>query len=274
VDPPVQAAKFKPEEWSKYFKQPDWIFSERLSQDQSKPLPSMKYQGTADDVEDSDADIMDIDLSTSPVQNIEPASATSKISSAPFKGQGATSIGAIPIGAATTAKPPVSDLKDVIAELMDNNTFAAQKTRSMGLKKIDEDLPSSSESSNASINKSNPIHTIEFPLPPALQTTRSQIFVDLYLSQFEKYCKEYINTTKELTRHFVTRDAELTASFDDRFAHHRAETTKKMGFATYMAKIKDDNKVLERWHVYQKKHLNAMEQCEKVRMKTMKLYQI
>jgi curved DNA-binding protein CbpA len=275
AEPAVQAAKFKPEEWDNYFKKPSWIFSEKLSQDQSEPPRSMKYQGTVDDGEEGDTDVMDIDSSTLPVQNTETPSATSQTTSAPIKGQYRNSIGTIPIGAFNKAKSCASDLEGVTAALMDN-TFAAPKISSIGLEGNSEDLSSSSETLEANLNKFNRTHTLEFPnlpLPPASPITYSEILVDVYLSRFETYCKEYINTTKKVTSYFVTRNAELSGSIDDRFAHHRAETTKKLGFVGYMAKIKDDNKVLEMWQASQKEHIKAMEQCEKVRIKIMELYQ-
>jgi curved DNA-binding protein CbpA len=299
ADSSAQAATFKPEEWSNYFKEPSWVFSDKKetsprraseaatkrpkaprkgsaaqdkrakAQDQPGPSRSKKYQATADDAEKGDADAMDIDSSTPPVQNTESTTATSQ-------GQGTNGAGTIPNGPATAAKPPASGLNGVTTALVDDETFAAPKTGSMGLNGIGEALPFPSESSKAHPAKPNSAQKLKFPhmpLAPALPTTYDQVFVDLYFSQFETYCKNYMKATQEMTKHFVARDAELAGNLSDRFAHHRGETSKKLGFTSYMARMKEDEQVLETWQVYQQSHLRAMAHCEEVRNRTMKLYQ-
>jgi hypothetical protein len=60
---------------------------------------------------------------------------------------------------------------------------------------------------------------------------------------------------------------------DDHFIQHRGETTKKLGFASYMAKMEEDESVMETWKLAQEKHIAALQQCADMRNKTMKLYQ-
>jgi hypothetical protein len=215
-----------------------------------------KYQATADDAEKGDADAMDIDSSTPPVQ--------------PTNGAGT-----VPNGTAT-AKPPASGLNGVTTSLVDDETFAAPNTGSMGLNGMGEALPFPSEPSKLHPTKPNTAQKLKFPsmpAPPPLPTTYDQIFVDLYFQQFETYAKNYMKATQDMTRHFVARDAELATTLDDRFAHNRGETTRKLGFMGYLARMREDEQVLETWGVFQQKHLVAMAQCEEVRNRTMKLYQ-
>ncbi|KAH7396563.1 hypothetical protein DE146DRAFT_678323 [Phaeosphaeria sp. MPI-PUGE-AT-0046c] len=266
-----QATKFKPEDWHGYFKEPSFVFSDQketsprraseatkrpkatrkatLAQDkrakESGTTRKKKYQATADDAEKGDVDAMDIDPSTPPVPNAE----TTK----PQKSNG---VKAAPIAPAATANHRKPGLNGVTKSLVDDETFAAPKTNSMGLNGFGDALPFPSEPSKAHPTKSNSAQKLKFPnmpLPPALPTTYEQVFVDLYFSRFETYCKDYMKATKAMTAHF--------------------KTSKKLGFASYMAKMKEDEQVLETWQVYQQNHLKAMAQCEEVRNRTMKLYQ-
>jgi hypothetical protein len=291
---PPEAAKFKPEDWSNYFKEPSWVFSNQqketsprraseaatkrpkaprkgsIAQDKRAKAEQAgssknKYQATADDAEKGDVDAMDIDSSTPPVQ---PAAAA--------QAKGTNGAGPLPNGAAHAAKAPASGLNGVTTALVDDKTFAPPNTGSMGLNGMSEALPFPSESSKLHPTKPNSAQKLKFPnMPaaPALPTTYDQIFVDLYFQQFETYCKNYMRATQQMTAHFVARDAEIATNLDDRFAHNRGETTKKLGFPGYLARMKEDEQVLETWGVFQQKHLTAMAQCEEVRNRTMKLYQ-
>ncbi|KAF1911186.1 hypothetical protein BDU57DRAFT_524951 [Ampelomyces quisqualis] len=292
--PSAPAATFKPEEWSNYFKEPSWVFSDKKEtsprrasentkrpkaarkasvaqekrpkvQDQNEPSRPKRYQATADDAEKGDADAMDIDLDTPPVQCTEPAA-----------GLSTNAASTTSIGSGAAGKPPAAGLNGVTSALVDDDTFAAPQTGSMGLNGMGDALPFYSEPSKTHPTKPNSAQKLKFPnmpLPPALPTTYEQVSVDLYFSRFETYCKDYMKATKEMTAHFIARDAELAGNLDDRFAHHRGETTKKLGFASYLARMKEDEQVLGTWQVYQDNHLKAMEQCEEVRNRTMKLYQ-
>lgn len=146
----------------------------------------------------------------------------------------------------------------------------------MGLNGLSDTLPFPSESSKSHPTKPSTVQKLKFPsmpLAPTLPTSYDQVFVDLYFNRFETYCKDYMKATAAMTAHFVARDAELAGTLDDRFAHHRGETTNKLGFQGYMNRMKEDEQVLETWAVYQQSHIKAMATCEEVRNRTMKMYQ-
>ncbi|KAH5742802.1 hypothetical protein HBI18_028130 [Parastagonospora nodorum] len=302
----VPAATFKAEEWSSYFKEPSWVYSEQketsprraseatkrpkanrkasIAQDKrskatEKPDPSRpkKYQATADDAEKGDADAMDIDSATPPVPNAGGANSNPQAATAPPPGPSTNGTGPQLNGTAAASRPPAAGLNGVTTALVDDDTFAATSTAgSMGLNGLSDTLPFPSESSKSHPTKPSTVQKLKFPnmpLAPVLPTSYDQVFVDLYFNRFETYCKDYMKATAAMTAHFVARDAELAGSLDDRFAHHRGEMTNKLGFQGYMNRMKEDEQVLETWMVYQQSHIKAMATCEEVRNRTMKMYQ-
>ena len=88
----------------------------------------------------------------------------------------------------------------------------------------------------------------------------------------ESYVKAFHAFSQGITSHFASRSAELE-DLDDKFIYVRGETTKKLGFASYLAKMEEDESVMETWKLAQERHIIALQQCEDVRNKTMKLYQ-
>ncbi|KAH7083390.1 hypothetical protein BKA63DRAFT_152134 [Paraphoma chrysanthemicola] len=301
----VPAAKFKPEEWDKLFKDPTWAFPDKketsprrapdatkrpkaarkpsVAQDKkSNPPRSKKYQATADDVTNGDADAMDIDSATPPVTDASRTKATSGAAPTPIQTEATNEAGAIPNGfatappSATTAQPPAPGLNGVGTDMINEETFAPPKTDNLGMNGLGETLPFDSQASNIHPTKSNTAQKLKFPNMPTAPKpphTYDQAFVDMYFHNFEQYCRDYMKATKAMTAHFVARDAELASDLPGRFAHHRGEMSKKVGFPSYMAKMKEDETVLETWKFYQESHLKAMAQCEEVRNKSMKLYQ-
>ncbi|KAF2830763.1 hypothetical protein CC86DRAFT_391600 [Ophiobolus disseminans] len=294
TDAGVQSTKFKPEEWVGTFKEPSWVLPKETSprraseatkrpkttrkasvaqekrsraQDQPDASPQKRYQAMADDVTNGDGDAMDIDMSTPPEQKPEPA----KTPSAPpqmEQANGATS--------ATAPHPPASGLNGLATALAGDDLFAAPNTGSLGMNGVGDALPFQSAPSSSHPTKSNTAQKLKFPLmpkAPKLPASYTQVFVDLYFQQFEQYCREYCRATKEMTTHFIARDAEIAADLESRFAHSRGETSKKLGFTSYMARMKEDEVVLKTWNLYQESHLKAMDECEEVRNRTMKLYQ-
>lgn len=99
-----------------------------------------------------------------------------------------------------------------------------------------------------------------------------QATTDAYFSHMEGYAKTFNAFSKGITNHFASRSTELQ-DLDDRFIHNRGETTKKLGFASYLNRMKEDEAVMTMWKIAQERHIQALEQCEEVRNKTMKLYQ-
>jgi hypothetical protein len=95
---------------------------------------------------------------------------------------------------------------------------------------------------------------------------------DAYFSHMEGYVRSFNAFSKGVTDHFASRSAELE-DLDDRFIHNRGETTRKLGFASYLNRMREDEAVMVMWKVAQERHIQALEQCEEVRNKTIKLYQ-
>ncbi|KAF2036742.1 hypothetical protein EK21DRAFT_95964 [Setomelanomma holmii] len=305
------AAKFKPEEWNKFFKDPKWALptdkketsprraadapkrpkpprkasvaqdKKSKTQDQPNSPQPKKYQATADEVINGDADAMDIDSGTPPVSNAgqaRPAADTA----VPAHTASVNGASAMPNGTAaapppaTASNPPAPGLNGVGTAMINEETFAPPKTGSLGMNGVGDALPFDSQASNAHPTKPNTAQKLKFPnmpMAPRPPHTYDQAFVDLYFHNFEQYCRDYMKATQAMTAHFVARDAELASDLPDRFAHHRGEMSKKIGFPSYMARMKEDETVLETWKFYQESHLKAMAQCEEVRNKSMKLYQ-
>jgi len=256
------------------------VAQEKRSKAQEQPDSSRpkKYQATADDATNGDGDAMDIDTSTPDEQKPEPE----QTPSAPPPNDQVNGTAAVPNGSAsapasaTAPNPPASGLNGLATALADDDLFTAPRTTSMGMNGIGDALPFQSAPSSMHPTKPNTAQKLKFPLmpkAPKLPTSYTQVFVDLYFQQFEQYCRDYMKATKDMTAHFVARDAELAGDLDARFAHHRGETSKKLGFTSYMARMKEDEVVLKTWNLYQENHLKAMDECEEVRNRTMKLYQ-
>jgi hypothetical protein len=305
----VPVAKFKPEEWNKLFKDPTWALPDKKetsprraseatkrpkparkpsvaqdkkpkTQDQSNPPPSKKYQATADDVTNGDTDAMDIDSGTPPAADANKNKAGS--GAAPASAQIHATVGAMPNGSATappsatTVHPSPPGLNGVGTAMINEETFAPPRTDNLGMNGVGDALPFESKASNSHPTKPNTAQKLKFPHMPAapvMPHAYDQVFVDMYFQKFEQYCKDYMHATKAMTAHFVARDAELASDLPDRFAHHRGEMSKKIGFPGYLARMKEDEQVLMTWNTYQEHHLKALAQCEEVRNKSMKLYQ-
>lgn len=75
-----------------------------------------------------------------------------------------------------------------------------------------------------------------------------------------------------LTGHFAARNTEME-ELDEHFIRNRGETSKKVGFVSYLAKMEEDESVMETWKVAQERHIVALQQCADVRTKALKLYQ-
>lgn len=291
------AATFKPEEWADTFKEPTWVFSEQrdtsprratdaakrpkaaarkgsvaqdkrsATQDGPNAKQSKKYQATADDATNGEPDAMDIDTNTPPVAT--PAGNA---------GPTGTSQTGKPNGSATAPssnapKAPAVGLNGMggLAE-----PLGVRQEGALGLSGLGDNLPFTSQASAAHPLKSNSAQKLKYPsmpVAPKVPQKLDQVFADLYFSQFESYVKDYSKARKAMTAHFAARETELASDLDHRFAHHRGETTKKLGFSSYLARMKEDEQVLETWKLFQETHLQALAQCEEVRNKTMKLYQ-
>jgi hypothetical protein len=88
----------------------------------------------------------------------------------------------------------------------------------------------------------------------------------------EAYARAYNTFSRDITAHFAARSAELE-NLDTHFIRSRGETTAKLGFASYLNRMREDEGVMTLWKVAQERHLAALEACEEVRNKTTKMYQ-
>jgi len=86
----------------------------------------------------------------------------------------------------------------------------------------------------------------------------------------EGYVRQYKAYNEALTKHFAARNVELE-DLDEQFIRQRGETTQKLGFSSYLKKMKEDEQVTTVWKVAQEIHIKALEQCGEVRNK-MKQY--
>lgn len=173
-----------------------------------------------------------------------------------------------PTGADKATAPGLNGL----AGLGNVEPFMPSNGGGMGLGDIKDQLPFKSQASNAHPTKPNTAQKLKFPRVPKAPKPPSkldQAAVDSYLGHMEGYVKQYKAWCQSMTRHFAARDAELE-DVDERFLHHRGETTKKLGFTSYLNKMKEDEEVLTTWKVAQELHIKAMEECQEVRNKTMK----
>jgi hypothetical protein len=254
-----------------------------VSQDKrarSEAAQKKKYQAFADDAINGDEDAMDIDTSTPPIPNGNANKAG--IRTAPSSPRREYTRNPLPNGSATEPSsatethPPDSAWSGLGAMAKDDLFTSARNSQEGGIALDDlaSTLPYESEASNTHPTKPSTAQKLKVPtLPraPQLPPRLERIFVDLYFSQFEAYVREYRKASKEMTAHFVARDAEVD-EMDNRFVHHRGETSKKMGFPSYLAKMREDEVVMETWKLFQETHLTALAQCEEVRNKTMKMY--
>lgn len=302
--------KFRPEDWANTFKGPSWAFpdqkdtSPRRGTDTAKrpskpprkasvtqekrPKPPPQHDATrakahqasvADEI-GGDADAMDIDSSTPPI----PSKDSTKMGShtappSPPREQPASSKanGSDVTASSTTDSKTSTSAWHGLSSMAKDDLFTSARDSSEGgiaLDDLAQTLPYESQASNMHPTKTSTAQKLKFPnlpRPPQLPSKLDQIFVDLYFSQFETYVKEYRKASKQMTAHFVARDAEVD-DMDHRFVHRRGETTKTIGFPSYLARMREDEEVLETWKVFQEAHLIALAQCEEIRNKTIKLY--
>lgn len=153
--------------------------------------------------------------------------------------------------------------------------FLPAQNGGLSLDALKDTLPFQSQASNAHPTKPNSARTLKFPTVPAAPHPPLKLDVattDAYFGHMKAYVKSFNAFNKDITQHFASRSAELE-DLDDRFVHNRGETTKKLGFASYLSRMKEDEHVMVMWKIAQERHIQALEQCEEVRNKTIKLYQ-
>ncbi|RMZ73801.1 Meiotically up-regulated [Pyrenophora seminiperda CCB06] len=287
--PPPMAAHattFSPQDWQGTFKDANWVYNEpketsprRPSEATKRPKASRKasvqkngasktqdqqdasrpkYQAFAEEAANGDADAMDID--PEPPASPEPIKRGSR--TAP------TSPRPMPNGSAAGGLNGLGE--DLLPPLVD-----PQANGLGGMSNIRDALPFASEASKSHPIKPNAAKGLRYPdvpIAPPPPTKLDLSSADDYFNRMEAYVKSYRKYSAVLTSHFAARSAEME-DLDGHFVHNRGETTKKIGFASYLAKMEEDEGVIETWKVAQERHITALHQCAEVRNKTMKLYQ-
>jgi curved DNA-binding protein CbpA len=302
--PPKMAphtAKFSPQDWQETFKDPNWVYNQsketsprRQSEATKRPKAARKasvqqngtakpqestdalrpkYQAFAEESVNGDADAMDID--SGPPPTTKPAKKGTRTETSPKPNT--AGVGAMPNGSATapssatTAKPPVEGLNGVGPDMI--NPLVQPGLSGMG--SVMDSLPFPSGASSSHPVKANAARNLKYPEMPYAPTPPEKLDLasaNTYFDRMGSYVKSYRNYCKVLTGHFAARSSEME-DLDEHFIHNRGETTKKLGFASYMAKMEEDESVMETWKLAQERHIAALQQCADVRNKTMKLYQ-
>ncbi|KAF2628697.1 hypothetical protein BU25DRAFT_30694 [Macroventuria anomochaeta] len=301
--PPPEAmphtAKFSPEVWSETFKEPSWALPNEVSDRKNletvkrqKPprKPSVpkaqdhteksrpKYQATAEEPT-GEPDEMDIDSDTPPTANASTSATRPKTAPSSPRKDKARRTGSVPPktapSPATVGTPSAPGLNG-LSGIATVEPFLP--TQNGGLSELDalkDTLPFQSQASSTHPTKPNAARTLKFPPVPAAPhppLKLDQATTDAYFSHMEGYVRSFNAFSKGITAHFASRSAELE-DLDDRFIHNRGETTKKLGFASYLNRMEEDEAVMTMWKIAQERHIQALEQCEEVRNKTIKLYQ-
>ncbi|OAL52274.1 hypothetical protein IQ07DRAFT_504992 [Pyrenochaeta sp. DS3sAY3a] len=304
LNPGFHASKFSPQAWAETFKDPNWVYTDtketspRRTADSKRPKAARKpsvaqntnaktqdpsdssrprFQAFAEPAASNDADPMDIDSNTPPLPRPTKKGARTAPSSPKIK----TAIPPAPTpngsatapSSATSAHPPGPGIN--LSGIANVEPFLPPPSqRGLGLDELKDTLPFPSQSANTHPTKPNTSQKLKYPDIPIAPPPPCKIdlnIADQYFSRMESYCKAYKKYNKVLTDHFVSRNAELE-EMDDRFIHHRGEMTKKIGFAGYLARIREDEEVMETWKLAQERHIHALQQCEEIRNKTIKMY--
>ncbi|KAJ4360609.1 uncharacterized protein N0V89_001175 [Didymosphaeria variabile] len=298
-------AKFAPDVWTETFKEPSWAYPtpsqpketspRRGSAATKRPNPARKgsvvpdsmsntegqserkpkYQAFTED--DGAGDAMDVDEDSPSIGKPKPVPAfASAASSSKAKTSGT---GTVPNGtAATSSTAPTDKAVDPglngLAGLGNVEPFLPATNRGMGLDELKDTLPFKSGASQNHPTKPNTAQKLKYPevpvapfVPPKLDPAS----MNDYFSRMESYVRQYRKWNQNMMSHFAAREEELN-DLEDRFIHQRGETTNRIGFPGYLARMKEDETVMETWKVGQEMHMMAMMKCQDVRNKTMKQY--
>jgi curved DNA-binding protein CbpA len=302
------SAKFSGEAWTDTFKEPSWAFPLKTKDAVSRPpssstkrpkagvrKPSVvangasnsstqsdsdnsrtRYQAFAEDAGNVDGDAMDIDSGTPPVENPAPMGTGTRPVPPPPQANGT---GKMPNG---HTKTPSTGTKRVfspglggIAGLANVEPFLPSTTDGpFGVHDLKDTLPFKSQASDSHPTKPSAPQELLYPkvpTAPAVPISLDEKCTREYLENMEAYAMDFKAYNKKMTSHFAARHVEMD-DLDEKFTCKRGEPTKKLGFSSYLRKMKEDEKVLETWKLAHEMHLKALEQCEQVRNKTVKVY--
>ena len=291
-------AKFTEKEWTETFKEPTWALPPRTGSGTTKrpkaaarkgsaangaqsEKPTSKYQASSEDAGDidSDEDPMDIDTNTPPVEKQQPLGTGTRTTKTPppniqSNGTSKTANGhasAPPSATKQTFGPGLGGLGDIGKV----EPFLPPKANGVfGVEDLKDTLPFKSQASNAHPTKQSAaqeLQTPPVPIAPSVPLTMDKESTRKYFEHMEAYVGKYRQWRKAMSGHLAARDAELE-DLQPGFMKQRGETTKKLGFPSYMRKMKEDEKVLETMKVAHEIHLRSIEECEKVRNKTLKVF--
>ncbi|KAJ4989448.1 DnaJ domain-containing protein [Stagonosporopsis vannaccii] len=302
--PPPEAmphnAKFSPEIWSETFKEPSWalpndVSDRKNSETLKRPKPPRKpsvpkpqdqpdrsrptYQATAEELT-GEPEEMDIDSDTQPTKNANFSATRPKTAPSSPRKEKTRRTGSVPPKSAPSPALPSTSSAPGLNGLSGIATVEPFIPMSNGglseLDALKNTLPFESRASTAHPTKPSSARTLKLPTLPAAPHAPlklDQATTDAYFSHMESYVRAFHAFSKGITNHFASRSTELE-DLDDKFIHIRGETTKKLGFASYLNRMKEDEAVMTTWKVAQERHIKALEQCEEVRNKTIKLYHI
>jgi len=303
--PPKMAphtAKFSPQAWQETFKDPNWVYNQEKETSPRRPSEATKrpkaarkasvqqngasksqestdsarskYQAFAEEPANGDVDAMDID--PVPPPSAKPAKKGTRTSPRlNTAGVGATPNGsATAPSSATTANAPAEGLNGLGPDMI-NPVVEPQSNGLSGLGSVMDALPFPSGASSSHPIKANAAKNLKYPEIPGAPVPPTKLdvaSVNTYFDRMGVYVKSYRAYCQVLTSHFAARSSEME-DLDHHFIHQRGETSRGIGFASYMAKMEEDESVMETWKLAQEKHITALQQCADVRNKTMKLYQ-
>ena len=292
-------AKFSPEVWSETFKEPNWALPKETS-DRKNPEPTKrtkvarkpsvpkaheqseksrpKYQATAEEPT-GEPDEMDIDSDTPPITNANSSATRPKTAPSSPRKDKTRRTGSVPPktapSPATIGTPSAPGLNGLSGIASVEPFLPTQDGGLSELNALKDVLPFQSQASSIHPTKPNSARILKLPpvpVAPHAPLNMDRVTTDAYFSHMESYANAFNAFSKGITNHFASRSAELE-DLDDRFIHNRGETTKKLGFASYLNRMKEDEAVMTTWKIAQERHIQALEQCEEVRNKTIKLYQ-
>ncbi|KAF2116182.1 hypothetical protein BDV96DRAFT_645519 [Lophiotrema nucula] len=237
-------------------------------------------------VEEDGSEAMDIDTNTPPLEKAKTAPGATATGSrtAPTSPQQTqpSEASRLPNGSATAPPsatdphPPAGGLNG-LGGLGKVEPFlpTANGDALDGFDDLKSTLPFQSKASNSHPAKANTTQKLVYPsvpVAPPVPTVLNQTTASAYLAQMDGYVKSFGEYNKTMMNHFMARQTECDSCLDPKLARNRGDQTTKIGFPSYVQMMKQDEKVMEAWKIGQEMHIRALEQCEEVRNRTMKLF--
>ncbi|KAL5454753.1 hypothetical protein PMIN06_004770 [Paraphaeosphaeria minitans] len=298
-------AKFAPDVWTDTFKEPSWAYPTQTRTKETSPRRGSagpkrsnparkgsvapessskaegqaerkpKYQAFAEDIGAGDA--MDVDEASPPTGKTisTPASAaTANPAQAKTAGPGTVPNGTPADPSTVSTDKPADPGPNPLADLGNVEPFLPATSHGLGLGELKDTLPFKSGTSQNHPTKPNTAQKLKYPevpLAPSVPAKLDPASTNDYFSRMENYVRQYRKWNQNMMSHFAAREEELN-DLEDHFIYQRGETTNRIGFPGYLARMKEDESVMATWQVGQERHIAAMEKCQDVRNKTMKQY--